>query len=347
MADLKVEEGKEELEAHQIKEIFKKFMRDNLPELAPESFGEMQQIGKADVDALALENMTDDKRISSDFFKVTLSFLEPATTDAIAKAVNSMPFDDAIDPADKLEAMKVEAADSSGLVFNIVLRTARMQAFQDRNAAPSSIRSSLTGRLNEAELSLSDPFPREQSVGRSLSGDLQTMGIWAILLSSLAMLIYITFRFTFAFGVGAVVALIHDLAMTLGIIALLGVPITLDVLAAILTVLGYSLNDTIIVFDRIRENMKLLKRRDFVEVLNVSINQVLLRTVLTSGTTLLVIIALLVLAGNVLSGFAITLAVGIITGTYSSVFIATPIVAAYDEYRKNREAAAAKMANRD
>jgi preprotein translocase SecF subunit len=345
MTDIKVEEGKEP-DPHILKDNFKKYLRDNLTELAAEPFAVMERMADADVRNAGIEGLTDETRITSGFYKLSMNLLKPSDVEALKTAITGEGFDKGIAPADKLEAVKVYAANSDKTRFDIILRTASIDKFSDRESAHLEIRASLTSRLQDAGIDISDPFPREQSVGSSLSSELQTMAIWAILLSSIALLIYITFRFTFAFGMGAVVALIHDLFMTIGFISIVGVPITLDVLAAVLTVLGYSLNDTIIVFDRIRENMKNLKKRDFTEVLNLSINQTIQRTVLTAGTTALVIICLLVFAGEVLEGFALTLLVGIITGTYSSVFIATPIVAVYQQYRKGREAAAARMAEK-
>jgi preprotein translocase subunit SecF len=139
-------------------------------------------------------------------------------------------------------------------------------------------------------------------------------------------LIYIAFRFEWIYGVAAVIAVFHDTLITVGLFSILNEEITLTVVAALLTLVGYSMNDTIVVFDRIRENLKLSKRGSFSDVVNASINQTLSRTILTSGLTFLTAISLLLFGGPVLRGFSLALVIGIIIGTYSSVFIASPIV---------------------
>jgi preprotein translocase SecF subunit len=137
-------------------------------------------------------------------------------------------------------------------------------------------------------------------------------------------LLYIAFRFSARFAPGAIIALVHDIGITAGIFVILGLEFDLRVLAALLAILGYSLNDTIIIYDRIRENMELRTKFDLVDVLNQSVNQTLARTVLTSGTTMAVVLALWILGGEVIRPFAIAMAIGIVVGTYSSVFIASP-----------------------
>ncbi|MDZ7815690.1 MAG: protein translocase subunit SecF [Planctomycetota bacterium] len=337
-------EGEEGMDAHSRKEEFKAYIREQLPELAPVAFEKLEEVSDDEIDSSKYEEIEEKDEIVSDFFNIRMNLLKPASPEAVKGAIESIAYNEGLEPHEQLQVLEISAVGdgNESTTFDILLRTGELAAADDALTATMQLRAELTNRLDDVGITLSDPFPREQSIGRSLSSDLQTMGIWAIILSSLAMLIYITFRFRFAFGVGAVVALIHDLFMTLGIIALLDVQISLDVLAAILTVLGYSLNDTIVVFDRMRENMRTFKKRDFRDVLNISINQVLSRTVLTSVTTAAVIIALIIFSGDVLRGFAITLLVGVLTGTYSSVFIATPVVAAYEGYRKSREESVAK-----
>jgi preprotein translocase subunit SecF len=141
-----------------------------------------------------------------------------------------------------------------------------------------------------------------------------------------AMLIYIWFRFELIYGVAAVVATFHDVIITLGIFSLLNKEITLTVIAALLTLVGYSMNDTIVVFDRIRENVHATKRGEFLKLVDHSINQTLSRTILTSGLTFLAVLSLYLFGGEVIHGFAFALVVGVIIGTYSSIFIASPIV---------------------
>jgi preprotein translocase subunit SecF len=160
------------------------------------------------------------------------------------------------------------------------------------------------------------------TVGRELT----TKGLWATVLSLGGILLYLAFRFQFSFGVGAVVATIHDLLITIAFLAFFQYDLTLNVIAAILTMTGYSTNDTIVIFDRIRENLRSMRRDSLHHVINVGVNQTLGRTVITSGTALLTALALFFFGGEVLKGFAFTMIVGIITGTYSSVFIAAAIV---------------------
>jgi preprotein translocase subunit SecF len=140
------------------------------------------------------------------------------------------------------------------------------------------------------------------------------------------MLVYIWFRFELVYGLAAVVATIHDVIITLGIFSLLNKEISLTVIAALLTLVGYSMNDTIVVFDRIRENVRMNKRGNYMELVNLSINQTLSRTILTSGLTFLTVLSLYVFGGEVIHGFALTLVIGVIVGTFSSIAIASPIV---------------------
>src|SRR5207253_1986874 len=163
-------------------------------------------------------------------------------------------------------------------------------------------------------------------IGPSVGKELETKGIWATALSLLFILLYLAFRFQFSFGVGAVVATVHDLLITLAFLAFFRYDLSLNVIAAILTMTGYSTNDTIVIFDRIRENLRSMRRDSMRDVINLSVNQTLSRTVITSGTALLTALALYFFGGEVLRGFAFTMVVGIITGTYSSVFIAAAIV---------------------
>ena len=169
---------------------------------------------------------------------------------------------------------------------------------------------------------------RTEVVGPTIGAELQQKAAGAILFSLLITLIYIAIRFEFRFGVAAVVATFHDILLTLGVLALFQVEIALTTVAAILTIVGYSLNDTIVVFDRIRENQnrKGGRKEDPVQLLDRSINEVLPRTVLTSGTTLAVLMALLVLGGAVIRDFTLVLILGVLIGTYSSIFVATPVL---------------------
>lgn len=164
-------------------------------------------------------------------------------------------------------------------------------------------------------------------VGPKIGGELRRAAVWAILVSLLLILIYITWRFEFKFAIGAIVPLFHDVLITLGIFSLLNLEISLAVIAAFLTIVGYSLNDTIVVFDRIRENLRLLRRGESYErVVNTSINEVLSRTIITSFTTFIVVLILFLFGGDVIHNFAFALLIGVIVGTYSSIYVASPIV---------------------
>ncbi len=170
-------------------------------------------------------------------------------------------------------------------------------------------------------------------VGPQVGAQLRQQAILATLYSLAGMLIYLWFRFELIYGVAAVVACFHDTLITVGAFSLLNTEISLTVIAAILTLVGYSMNDTIVVFDRIRENIKLLRKDTLTEIVNKSINQTLSRTVLTSGLTFLTVVALFFLGGEVLHGFSLALVIGIIIGTYSSIFIAAPMLVAYQQWR--------------
>ncbi len=177
-------------------------------------------------------------------------------------------------------------------------------------------------------------------VGPQVGQQLQRQAVLATLYSLAGMLVYLWFRFELIYGVAAVVAVFHDTIITLGIFSILNVEISLTVIAAILTLVGYSMNDTIVVFDRIREDVKLLRREKFGVIVNKAINQTLSRTVLTSGLTFLTVLALFLFGGEVLHGFSLALVIGILIGTYSSIFIAAPMLVAYQDWRaeKNRMA---------
>jgi len=178
-----------------------------------------------------------------------------------------------------------------------------------------------------------------QIVGPTVGAELTSKGIWATALSLVGILLYLAFRFQFSFGVGAVVATIHDLLVTLAFLAFFRYDMSLTVIAAILTMTGFSTNDTIVIFDRIRENLRSMRRDSMYQVINASVNQTLGRTVITSGTALLTSLALFFFGGEVLHGFAFTMVVGIITGTYSSVFIAAAIVSFWRGTAPTRAAA--------
>ena len=203
----------------------------------------------------------------------------------------------------------------------------------------------LTGSADQVESALRAAnlgnFTRQgtEIVGPTVGRELTSKGLWATVLSLLGILIYLAFRFQFSFGVGAVIATIHDLLITIAFLAFFQYDLTLNVIAAILTMTGYSTNDTIVIFDRIRENMRSMRRDSLNDVINASVNQTLGRTIIVSGTALLTALALFFFGGDVLHGFAFTMIVGIITGTYSSVFIASAVVSFWRGKSPTRAAA--------
>ncbi len=169
-------------------------------------------------------------------------------------------------------------------------------------------------------------YRRVEFVGPKVGAELINAGITAVLMAMAAMLVYIWFRFEWQFGVGAVVALTHDVVLTIGIFALLGLEFNLSIVAAILAIAGYSINDTVVVYDRVRENFRKYKSMDMNALLNMSINDTLSRTLLTSITTLLALLALFFFGGQVIKGFSFAMIWGVIVGTYSSIWIAVPLL---------------------
>lgn len=184
-------------------------------------------------------------------------------------------------------------------------------------SAVESIRNELQGRFE---------IRRVEIVGPQVSGELIQTGILAVLAAIVSMLIYIWFRFEWQFSVGAVLALVHDVVLTIGIFSLLQLDFNLSILAAILTIVGYSMNDTVVVYDRVRENLRKFKKMPLDDLLNVAINETLSRTVMTSVTTLIALIALYTLGGEVIRGFTFAMIWGVVVGTYSSVFVASPLL---------------------
>ncbi len=202
----------------------------------------------------------------------------------------------------------------------------------------------LAGLSGEVMRMLSETFGagstellREDSVGPKVGAELKQKGLKSILFALVMILAYIGFRFNLVFAPGAVVALIHDVLITVGVFVILGVQFTIPTIAALLTIVGYSLNDTIVVYDRIRENLSKTKTRSLEDVVNESINQTLSRTLLTSLTTLVVVVCLFVFGGGIIHDFALALLIGVLVGTYSSVYIASPVMILIDGWVKKRE----------
>ncbi|MBE8220683.1 MAG: protein translocase subunit SecF [Alphaproteobacteria bacterium] len=196
---------------------------------------------------------------------------------------------------------------------------------QSANATTAAEDLSVVAKIR-TELAGDFEIRRVEVVGPKVSAELIQSGAFAVLAALAAMLIYIWFRFEWQFGVGAVIALTHDVLLTIGIFSVLQLEFNLSILAAILTIVGYSMNDTVIVYDRVRENLRKYKKRDLAEVLDLAVNETLSRTVMTSSTTLLALIALYTLGGEVIAGFTFAMMWGVVVGTYSSIFIAVPLL---------------------
>ncbi|UZD92448.1 protein translocase subunit SecF [Cognatishimia activa] len=197
----------------------------------------------------------------------------------------------------------------------------RIQAQEGQESVTVDVVDSVNAALLQVAPDIT--FVSVESVGPKVSGELIQTAVIAVLLAIGAVLIYIWLRFEWQFAVGAVAALVHDVILTIGIFSVLQIKFDLAIIAALLTIVGYSLNDTVVVFDRVRENLRRYKKRDLQEVLNLSINETLSRTVMTSVTTLLALLALFVLGGDVIRGFVFAMIWGVIVGTYSSVFVAS------------------------
>ena len=243
-----------------------------------------------------------------------------------------------------------QAMDAAGI------RDARIQPIHEVNQASSTdMLISLPEQTNEAALDTgreqivgalrnhyANPFTvrNVQVVGPTVGRQLEKQAALATLYSMLGMLVYLWFRFQLIYGIAAVVACFHDTLITIGAFALTNQEISLTVIAAILTLVGYSMNDTIVVFDRIRENLQTSRREPLSAVVNRSINQTLSRTVLTSGLTFLTVLSLYIFGGEVLRGFSFALVIGILIGTYSSIAVAAPMLVAYQDWRAKRGKAA-------
>ncbi|EBA16340.1 protein-export membrane protein SecF [Roseobacter sp. SK209-2-6] len=200
----------------------------------------------------------------------------------------------------------------------------RIQAQESGEAISGEVIGKLQAALDTAAPGIK--FVSVESVGPKVSGELVQTAILAVALAIAAVLIYIWLRFEWQFALGAVAALVHDVVLTIGIFSALQIKFDLAIIAALLTIVGYSLNDTVVVFDRVRENLRRYKKKALDEVLNLSINETLSRTVMTSVTTLLALISLYVLGGDVIRGFVFAMIWGVVVGTYSSIFVASTIL---------------------
>ena len=195
------------------------------------------------------------------------------------------------------------------------------QKENDGNKIIPQIKKNLSDNLN-TEIN----FRRVESVGPKVSSELLQSGVIAISLSLAAMLFYIWIRFEWQFSIGSIIALFHDVVITLGIFSVLSLEINLSIIAAVLTIVGYSMNDTVVIYDRIRENLNKYNRLNISEIADLSINDTLARTIITSMTTLLALLSIFILGGEILRGFSFAMIMGVIIGTYSSIFVASPML---------------------
>lgn len=250
--------------------------------------------------------------------------------------------------SDDAVLIRVETLDRAGgeAVFeraqalDLALPDQRMrEGVEDDEAAQQVTREAIQAALNAAFDQIE--YRRVEVVGPQVSGELVVAGTTAVLVALFLMLVYIWFRFEWQYSVGAVLALVHDVVATIGFFAVTQLEFNLSTIAAILTIVGYSMNDTVVVYDRIREKFRKYKTRPTADVLNMAINKTLSRTILTSGTTLVAIIAMAVIGGPALQGFALALIWGVAIGTYSSIFVAAPLLTLTGVKRESGEEGAA------
>ncbi len=208
----------------------------------------------------------------------------------------------------------------------------KVEQMGDNNKLIPEIKKNLSDNLN-SEIN----FRRVENVGPKVSAELLQSGIIAITLSLTAMLFYIWVRFEWQFSIGSIVALFHDVIITLGIFSILSLEINLSIIAAVLTIVGYSMNDTVVIYDRIRENLGKYHRLNISDIANLSINETLARTIITSVTTLLALLSIFILGGEILRGFSFAMILGVLIGTYSSIFVASPILKTFKVSHKTLE----------
>ena len=208
----------------------------------------------------------------------------------------------------------------------------KVEQKEDNNKLIPEIKKNLSESLN-SEVN----FRRVENVGPKVSAELLQSGIIAISLSLAAMLFYIWVRFEWQFSIGSIVALFHDVIITLGIFSLLSLEINLSIIAAVLTIVGYSMNDTVVIYDRIRENLGKYHKLDISNIANLSINETLSRTIITSVTTLLALFSIFILGGEILRGFSFAMILGVVIGTYSSIFVASPMLKVFKVTYKTLE----------
>jgi protein-export membrane protein, SecD/SecF family/protein-export membrane protein SecF len=214
-------------------------------------------------------------------------------------------------------------------VNEFLIRTA--ESFHDQKLLDENVNKPLTAAFNKDY-----EIRRVEVVGSKVGADFQRKAIFAVILSWLAMLIYVGWRFEFRYGLGGIIALIHDVIIILGTVSILNMEFTITILAAVFFIIGFSINDTIVVLDRVRENVKLNPKKTLGDIINLSVNQTLSRTILTSLTVFLTVLALFFFGGAVIHDFALSLLVGVVFGTYSSVFISCPIVLLFENMKLSK-----------
>lgn len=270
---------------------------------------------------------------------VELSYAEPVQVASIRKQLANAGFANTVvqhfgTSRDVMVRIPVSKIGNSSALSNQVVEILR-KSVGDRllTSRPGKAQQCASNGNNTADCQIQ--VRRIEFVGPQVGEELAEKGGLAMLFTLIAILFYVMFRFEWRFAVGAIIAISHDVLLTFGFFSLLQLEFSLSVLAAILAVLGYSLNDTIVVFDRIRENFRKMRKVTTVEVMNTSINQTLARTIITSTTTMLTVLALFFLGGEIIHGFSIALMVGVVVGTYSSIYVATPAVLAMGVSRED------------
>ena len=257
---------------------------------------------------------------------VDVQFTQPPNVDQIRKAL----------AAQGLGNSEIQSVSDIGSKSNEVLIFVEQKGTDDE--ASDTSKNQVINALNSAGMG-TFTIRGAEIVGAKVGGELRMQAIYVTLYALGGMLLYIAFRFEWVFGAAAVLAVFHDVLITLGFFSLLHFEISLTVIAALLTLVGYSMNDTIVIFDRIRENRRLLRKEEFAQLVNKSINQTLSRTILTSGLTFLTVLVLFLMGGQVLRAFSFALVVGIVVGTYSSFGIAAPLIVFWHHSRDKNEAA--------